>query len=75
MAVTNRLGVFRKARTFAPALQTSKSGGAASSANPQEVAQVAYDLYVKRGRVNGHDLEDWLKAEAIVRQRAAKPRS
>jgi len=23
----------------------------------------AYDLYERRGRVDGHDLEDWLQAE------------
>jgi len=38
----------------------------------QEVAQLAYEFYVRRGRVNGRDLEDWLKAEAIVRQGAAR---
>ena len=34
-----------------------------------EVAQVAYKLYTQRGCVDGHDLEDWLKAEAILRDR------
>ncbi len=34
-----------------------------------EVARVAYDLYEKRGRIHGHDLEDWLKAETIVKKR------
>jgi len=36
--------------------------------DPQEVAQVAYRLYEQRGREDGHDLGDWLKAEEIVRQ-------
>lgn len=27
------------------------------------IAQRAYDLYEQRGRQDGHDLEDWLKAE------------
>lgn len=40
-----------------------------TTADAQEVAQVAYALYEERGRADGHDLEDWLKAEAIVRQR------
>lgn len=35
----------------------------------QEVARVAYALYEQRGRVDGHDLEDWLEAEQLVRQR------
>jgi len=33
-----------------------------------EVARVAYELYEQRGRMDGHDFEDWLKAEAMVRQ-------
>ena len=41
----------------------------ASSVEAGEVAPVAYELYVQRGRVNGHDLEDWLRAEVIVRER------
>lgn len=31
-----------------------------------EIARVAYELYKKRGRAHGHDLEDWLEAEKIV---------
>ena len=38
----------------------------------EEVARVAYELYEQRGRVEGHDLDDWLKAEAIVRQQEAQ---
>ncbi len=34
-----------------------------------EVAKVAYELYEKRGRIHGSDLEDWLRAEAIVMKR------
>ena len=29
----------------------------------QEIAQLAYDLYESRGRQDGHDIEDWLRAE------------
>ena len=32
----------------------------------REVARVAYELYVKSGRIEGHDLENWLEAEKIV---------
>jgi hypothetical protein len=31
-----------------------------------EIARVAYDLYLKRGCVHGYDCEDWLEAEKIV---------
>jgi hypothetical protein len=27
------------------------------------IEQLAYELYVQRGRQDGYDLEDWLKAE------------
>lgn len=33
----------------------------------QLVALKAYELYEQRGREDGHALEDWLKAEAIIR--------
>ena len=32
------------------------------------VARVAYALFERRGKVHGHDLEDWLEAERIVHQ-------
>ncbi len=33
------------------------------------VAKVAYDLFENRGKVHGHDMADWLKAEMIVKKR------
>lgn len=37
----------------------------------EEIAKVAYELYLKRGCVHGHDLDDWLEAERIVLTRHA----
>lgn len=37
----------------------------------EEIARVAYELYLKRGCVHGHDLDDWLEAERIVLSRYA----
>ena len=34
-----------------------------------EIARVAYELYEKRGRAHGHELENWLEAERIVMER------
>ena len=34
----------------------------------EEIARVAYELYEERGRLDGYDVDDWLKAEGIVRQ-------
>jgi hypothetical protein len=29
----------------------------------EEIARVAYDIFVCRGSTHGHDVEDWLEAE------------
>ncbi|PYV70909.1 MAG: hypothetical protein DMG96_30085 [Acidobacteria bacterium] len=34
-----------------------------------EIRRRAYELYERRGRVGGHDLDDWLQAEAEVLER------
>ena len=35
----------------------------------QQIQRRAYQLYEQRGRENGHELDDWLEAEAEVRRR------
>ena len=35
----------------------------------EEVRAEAYRLFVERGGEHGHDVEDWLAAEALVRTR------
>jgi hypothetical protein len=42
----------------------------------EEIRRLAYELYEDRGRKHGHDLDDWVRAEAevtgsVVRTRAA----
>lgn len=32
----------------------------------ESIEGVARDLYLKSGKLNGHDLDNWLKAEKIV---------
>jgi len=32
----------------------------------EEISARAYELYVARGREEGHDLEDWLQAETEI---------
>jgi len=34
-----------------------------------EIAEVAFQLYKQGGKVHGHDLEHWLEAERIVREK------
>jgi hypothetical protein len=33
------------------------------------IGKKAYELYEKRGREHGHDLDDWLEAEKFVKTR------
>ena len=33
----------------------------------EEVRRVAFELYEQSGRIQGHELDNWLKAEKIVR--------
>jgi hypothetical protein len=32
-----------------------------------QVARMAYDLFVRRGGVHGHDVDDWIEAERRVK--------
>ncbi len=36
----------------------------------EQIRQKAYELYEQRGRKDGHELDDWLKAESEVARRA-----
>jgi len=38
----------------------------AAPSRADRVAQRAYELYLERGGSHGSDVEDWLKAEALV---------
>ena len=38
----------------------------ASAAVEAEIRRRAYELYEQRGRMDGHELDDWLQAEAEV---------
>ena len=37
----------------------------------REIARLAYELYLRHGRLPGHDVEDWLTAEALVYSHSA----
>jgi len=37
----------------------------------EQIARRAYELYEARGREDGHDLDDWLRAEAEITGEAA----
>lgn len=35
----------------------------------EEIRALAFQLYLDRGRIEGQDLENWLEAEAILREK------
>jgi len=45
---------------------------AVSNKDQTRVAELAYELYEQRGRKDGHDLEDWFKAERRIVSQGAK---
>jgi Protein of unknown function (DUF2934) len=53
-----------------------KSTRMVAGAQPQnleeQIRQRAYELYEARGRVDGHQLEDWLQAENEITQRKTR---
>jgi hypothetical protein len=60
--------------TNAPATPTPKANAPQAAAKAthtpsrEEIARRAYEYYERRGRTQGHDLEDWLKAESELRK-------
>jgi hypothetical protein len=64
----------KPATTTAPKISRARKGDTAGDANAvmtmhAEVARRAYELYIARGYQHGHDVEDWLRAEAELTQR------
>ena len=58
----------RSPATFHTGLAGEQTGQMAqafkrAAADHSDIAQRAYELYEQRGRQDGRDLEDWLKAE------------
>ena len=41
----------------------------------KQIERRAFQLYEARGREDGHDLDDWLRAEAALRREASLPKA
>ncbi len=54
-----------------------KKSPATVTSEPHELEQQirlrAYELYEARGREDGHDLEDWLRAKEEITQKSVRP--
>jgi hypothetical protein len=59
--------------TTAPKVSRARKSDAAmdhgAHAMRDEIAQRAYERFIARGYQHGHDVEDWLSAEAELTQR------
>ena len=60
------------ARNTRVAVKTQRRGTTSRRVSAEEISRVAYKLFERRGFKHGHDLEDWLEAERIVRTRARR---
>ncbi len=57
--------------------EKSKSTSVASISDPrpnfeEAIRRRAYELYEQRGRKDGHDMDDWLRAESEVTRSAGR---
>ena len=70
-----RSGVTLAETTLTRSKPTSKStvSQAQGAISSEEIAQVAYELFERRGRREGFDQQDWFEAERIVRRRRQQP--
>ena len=60
----------KTSKTSAP-LEVKISAGAQTKATPshEAIAKRSYELFLARGGEAGHDVEDWLQAEADLRKK------
>jgi Protein of unknown function (DUF2934) len=56
-------------RTGIPAVAPKNAGATAQMQVQDRIRVRAYELYEQRGKVEGHDLEDWLQAEQEILSR------
>ena len=52
-------------------LPSANGNGTASHQLHANIAALAYELYERRGRADGFDVEDWLKAEELMALQAS----
>lgn len=58
------------AKEIAPK-RTAKAKVTEMKASPEQIAQLAHQLWAERGYEHGHDAEDWIRAEQMLRGKAS----
>lgn len=64
-----------KAQPTTPSLVKAENQTEPSPEMLEQIRVRAHELFEKRGREEGHDLDDWLQAEAEVTQQSAKTKA
>ena len=41
----------------------------------KQIERLAFQLYEARGREDGHDIEDWLRAKAVLQRESILPKA
>ena len=72
IACRTKTVAFIRAGVGAPRVRTTKevSMNERRELSHEEITHVAYGLYLERGCEPGRDIEDWLKAEKVLRNGA-----
>jgi len=60
-------------KTSAPPSVADSTPAIDSAERYRRISETAYELYAERGYLDGHDVEDWLRAEALVDQFLLEP--
>jgi hypothetical protein len=64
-----------KANRTSPSPSQSIAQAGSTPERLEQIRMRAYELFEQRGRKDGHNLEDWLQAEAEVNQQQKKKTS
>lgn len=48
---------------------SGKTQGTSSQNQLEQIQKLAYQFFVERGFEHGHDAEDWVRAEAIIKSK------
>ena len=63
MATRHTMTITELASTITGEQLMFKSTGRRERPSRDEIARLAYHYYERRGRLDGHDVDDWLSAE------------
>jgi len=68
------MSIHKKAtKNAVPEAKATNQGISPKEPTMEEIRIRAYEVYVERGRIDGFELENWLRAEEELKQNGNKP--